>query len=247
MKPGAIIGLLAGAGASAALGAFLMGRAHVGKHVDAYANHWADRPDGGEGVLHYVALGDSAAQGVGASHVSQGYVPRLGRKLAEATGREVMITNLSVSGATTGDVARDQLPQLAELPFTPDLVTMDIGGNDVVFPGHTPSSFEGNLDLILDALPEGSFVGDVPWFALPGLSRQSRQMAGRASVLIEQHGHHLVPLHAVSRAVGSWNYYRFTARDLFHPNDLGYEGWADTFWKVMEESGLLGSLTTRLP
>ena len=233
---------LAVAAGAVALVSFLRGRAEINRHVDAYRAHWEERVDGGDNVLHYVALGDSAAQGVGASSVAHGYVALLARRIAERTGREVVVTNLSVSGATSADVVRDQLPLLRDLHFTPDLVTLDIGANDVVFPGHTPSTFEANLDVILEALPEGAFVADVPWFMVPVMRRHSQQMAGRASVLIDQHGHHLVPLHTVTRETGTFGYHRYTARDLFHPNDLGYEGWADTFWATIEASGVLTGL-----
>ncbi len=202
---------LAVAAGAVALVSFLRGRAEINRHVDAYRAHWEERVDGGDSVLHYVALGDSAAQGVGASSVAHGYVALLARRIAERTGREVVVTNLSVSGATSADVVRDQLPLLRDLHFTPDLVTLDIGANDVVFPGHTPSTFEANLDVILEALPEGAFVADVP-------------------------------LHTVTRETGTFGYHRYTARDLFHPNDLGYEGWADTFWATIEASGVLTGL-----
>ncbi|MCG6568421.1 SGNH/GDSL hydrolase family protein [Tessaracoccus sp. ZS01] len=241
-----LLGLLAGAAAgtlvSAGAASYLMGRREIVRHVNDYRIHWGESRDGGEDALRYVALGDSAAQGVGASQVDHGYVPRIGRKLAEVTGREVLITNLSVSGATSADVVRDQLPQFRDLPFTPDLVTLDIGGNDVVFPGHSPASFEANMDVVLAALPEGSFVADVPWFMVPVLGRQSQKMAAVASILIERHKHHLVPLHRATREAGTWRYHRYTAGDWFHPNDLGYEGWADAYWTAIEASGVVEKL-----
>lgn len=233
----------AGAGVVAAVGSYLVGRRVIGKHVADYATHWRQRPaTHPEGALHYVALGDSAAQGVGASHVGAGYVPRIAALLAAETGREVAVTNLSVSGAVSGDVVAHQLPQLAELPFVPDLVTMDIGANDVVFPGNDPETFSRSMRAILSALPEGSFVADVPWFMIPGLDGQSRIMAARAVELIAESGHHVVAIHEASRAVGRWRYLRYTSRDLFHPNDRGYANWADAFWDAVVASGRLEEL-----
>lgn len=244
-------GLLGGLAAAALLSAgafsYLRGRHEINRHVDSYRLHWGDRPPGTSGALRYVALGDSVAQGVGASAVEHGYVARIGRRLAEATGRTVEITNLSVSGATSADVVREQLPQFRELQFTPHVVTLDIGSNDVVFPGHTVSSFETNLDVILEALPAGAFVADVPWFTLPLFARPAQQMSGRAAVLVEQHRHHLVPVHRSTRGVGAWEYHRYTAADWFHPNDLGYEGWEEVFWTVIEGSGVVESLVADPP
>ncbi len=233
---------LAVAAGAVALVSFLRGRAEINRHVDAYRAHWEERVDGGDSVLHYVALGDSAAQGVGASSVAHGYVALLARRIAERTGREVVVTNLSVSGATSADVVRDQLPLLRDLHFTPDLVTLDIGANDVVFPGHTPSTFEANLDVILEALPEGAFVADVPWFMVPVPSTFEANLDVILEALPEGAFVADVPLHTVTRETGTFGYHRYTARDLFHPNDLGYEGWADTFWATIEASGVLTGL-----
>ena len=178
-------GVLAGATASALATRWLEGRRTINRHVDDYRAHWGQRPEAAEGQLRYVALGDSAAQGVGATAVTRGYVPRIAERLRTASGRDVRVTNLSVSGATSDDVVRDQLPQFAELGFVPDLVTLDIGGNDVIYPGHNAATFERSLDQILAALPAGSFVADVPWFMVPVLAGQSQRMSVLAAALPE--------------------------------------------------------------
>ncbi|MEO7587078.1 MAG: SGNH/GDSL hydrolase family protein [Arachnia sp.] len=235
----------AGAGLAVALGSYLVGRRVIDTNVSDYAAHWGTRPDSfPDGVLHYVALGDSAAQGVGASRVGASYVSIVAARLAEATGRDVAVTNLSVSGAVSDDVVAKQLPQLGDLPFTPDIVTMDIGANDVVFPGHDTSTFTRSMRVIVEALPAGSFVADVPWFMIPGLDKQSRHMAEAAAALVADSGHHLVAIHEASRAVGRFGYFGYTAKDLFHPNDRGYASWAGAFWDAIAASGRLEELTT---
>ncbi|SHJ10890.1 Lysophospholipase L1 [Tessaracoccus bendigoensis DSM 12906] len=223
---------------------YLKGHFLINRHVDAYREHWESRlGDAKDGVLHYVALGDSAAQGVGASHVGASYVAILGERLAEATGNHVAITNLSVSGAVSGDVVARQLPLLADLSFTPDVVTLDIGGNDVIFAAdNTVDSFAHSFEKILAALPPGSFVGDVPWFLIPGLAKRSKAMARRAIELIDRYGHHLVPIYQSMRDTGYLRYYTNTAGDWFHPNDKGYLAWADLFWAELERSGKVGDL-----
>lgn len=224
---------------------YLRGAKTIARHVDDYARHWGDRSgEGADGVIHYVALGDSAAQGVGASSVEASYVSLIAARLREATGREVEVTNLSVSGAVSGDVVREQLPVFEELRFTPDLVTLDIGGNDVVFSGsNTAESFAASLDAILGALPEGSFVGDVPWFTLPNLGYRAQRFSKVAAELVELHGHHLVPLFAATRKTGYRHFHQHTAGDWFHPNDKGYAAWADLFWAELERTGKVAALT----
>ena len=241
------LGLAVGAAATAAGAAglnYLRGHRLINRHVDDYRAHWESRPqDHPEGVLHYVALGDSAAQGVGATHVGASYVSLLGERLASATGRRVAITNLSISGAVSGDVVARQLPVLEDLGFTPDLVTLDIGGNDVVFAAdNTVDSFAASFEAILAALPPGSFVGDVPWFMIPGLAQRSKAMATRASHLIDAYGHHLVPIYRTMRKTGYLRFHTNTAADWFHPNDKGYRAWADLFWETIEASGRLDEL-----
>lgn len=239
-----VVPAVTAAGLGAATASYLVGRRVIGRHVSDYADHWSVRPGQyADGALHYVALGDSAAQGVGASRVDASYVALVAARLAEETGREVVVTNLSVSGAVSDDVVKHQLPQLAALPFTPDIVTMDIGANDVVFPGHDVKTFIRSMRTILPALPAGSFVADVPWFMIPGMDGQSRQMAASAIALADEFGHHTVAIHEASRAVGRLGYLRYTARDLFHPNDRGYASWAETFWGAIVASGKLEELS----
>ncbi len=52
-----------------------------------------------EGDLLYVALGDSTAQGIGASRPGNGYVGILADRIRALSGRTVRTVNLSVSGA----------------------------------------------------------------------------------------------------------------------------------------------------
>ncbi len=80
------------------------------------------------GELLYVAIGDSAAQGIGA-RIDSGYVGLLMARLARLSGRTVRTVDLSRYGARVESVLAEQLPQLAELDA--DLVTVAVGVNDV--------------------------------------------------------------------------------------------------------------------
>ena len=81
------------------------------------------------------------------------YVALLAERISQVSRRKVVVTNLSVSMATSRDVVRYQLPRLAELDRAPDILTLDIGGNDVVLPGNTLESFEKHFADILTKLP----------------------------------------------------------------------------------------------
>jgi len=67
--------------------------------VDRDRDYWA-APKGEPGGILYVALGDSVAQGIGASGPERGYVGLLAERLRIATGRPVLVVNLSRSGAS---------------------------------------------------------------------------------------------------------------------------------------------------
>src|SRR4051812_35356027 len=79
--------------------------------VSSYATYWKQRASTA-GELTYVVLGDSAAQGVGASDPDKGYVGLIAKRLAAKTGKSVRVVNLSVYGAGVDDVIRKQLPLL---------------------------------------------------------------------------------------------------------------------------------------
>lgn len=229
----------------AGLGAAFLARYGYGQIVaerqeTRYRNYWRRFPDViPETAVHYVALGDSTAQGIGASRVENGYVPLIVDRLAVATGRPVVVTNVSSSGAGVRDVVREQLPLLEELPRRADVVTLGIGVNDVMGPGSNPISFEKHFSDILAALPRGSFVADVPWVATPPLARRSAELAAVARALIGAHGHHLVRLHAVMRSDGPYRLFRRLSGDLVHPNDAGHRDRAEIFWNAIAGSGWL--------
>ncbi|MGN6744506.1 MAG: SGNH/GDSL hydrolase family protein, partial [Amnibacterium sp.] len=68
--------------------------------IPAHHVHWRERGRARPGSLLYVAIGDSAALGIGASRPEAGYVGILAEAVAAWTGREVRVRNLSIDGAT---------------------------------------------------------------------------------------------------------------------------------------------------
>ena len=118
-----------------------------------------------DGELLYVAIGDSAAQGIGASKPWRSYVGQLAKGLRTTTGRTVRVVNLSVSGATVALALRDQLPALAKLE--PDILTVSIGANDIA--NWDAVRFEDEYRRLLAALPEHAIIADLPsFYVLPG-------------------------------------------------------------------------------
>lgn len=193
--------------------------------LTSYARYWHQRPARGE--FTYVALGDSAAQGIGASSPEQGYVGLLARHIQMTTGRSVRIVNLSVSGAKVADVTAKQVPQLKH--YRPDLITVEIGGNDVIH--YDAAKFSRDYGALATALPPNSIVSNLPYFG--GRIRRGSEVIAANQVVVavaQRHGLQMVDLYDRTRQDRSLlnNSY-----DLFHPSNRGYKNWEAAFWKII--------------
>lgn len=185
-----------------------------------------------EGELVYVAIGDSAAQGIGA-RMPSGYVSRLADRLDRASGRSVRTVNLSRYGARIDDAIAEQLPQLATL--SPDVVTVAIGANDMR--AYDPARFAASLDTLLAALPAHAIVADLPCFHFGPregdavvASRTIRERARAA-------GFAVAPLHRVTEARRKWGAFAEFAWDQFHPSAIGYRVWESAFAGAVTRRG----------
>ena len=177
------------------------------------------------GELLYVAIGDSAAQGIGASLPRRSYVGLVARHLRARTGRTVRVVNLGISGATVRIAIEKELPRLAKLK--PDLVTVSIGANDIA--GFDAVRFERDIRELYAALPAGSIVADLPSFYFLPAEKLVRVGNAIVRTVAAEHGHTVVPLHARMKRQGLWGVSTQFAGDLFHPNDRGYRVWASAF------------------
>jgi lysophospholipase L1-like esterase len=187
----------------------------VEDEIRPYAGAWQERNLAALASADplWVVLGDSLSQGVGASSVDRGWVPRTQRALADR-GTRYRVVNLSFSGARVGDVIARQIPALAGLSAAPDLITVLIGSNDIIrrdLRTRLPESYTA----MLAALPRGALVATVP--RSRGVQAQVNQIVHEA----EADGAVVaVPLHFAAGA---------RAQDHFHPDDAGYAAIADDF------------------
>jgi lysophospholipase L1-like esterase len=200
------------------------GKVRLNELLPVHSKWWRDAAkDPGE--LLYVAIGDSAAQGIGASAPKNSYVGVIADHLRAVTGRTVRVVNLSVSGATVALAVADQLPRFATLQ--PDIVTVSIGANDIA--AFDPERFRAGIRAVFAALPEHAIVADLPYFFFPW---NERLVAEGNRILREEaaaRGLQVVPLHETMRRQGLRGIFTQFAEDLFHPNDHGYRVWASAF------------------
>ena len=193
--------------------------------------------------VHYVALGDSTVEGVGASRPDLNYVSRLHARL-RARYPSARVTNLGVGGATSADVIAAQLERAIKL--RPDIVTLSIGPN-VITSGVPIARYEQNLEDILGRLRRETaaliVVNLVPDLAVTSRFAKSPQvdLVGRQVVQFNEaltrkgreHGVALVDLYLPSREevprqpMLLW-------RDGYHPSDAGYARWAELMWEGIE-------------
>ena len=186
-------------------------------HVDRYAAAWTahnERARAADGPL-WVVLGDSAAQGVGASAHDRGYVGVVLERLRTHDGRPWRVLNLSVSGARTRDVVDRQWPAARDVHA--DLLTAIIGGNDAL---RTPEQrWRRDVVDLCAALPEGAVVATT---ARGVFERKTRRVNETLRSCAVEHGLRVADLWAHTGPPYGGLYF-----DGFHPNDRGYLQWAD--------------------
>jgi lysophospholipase L1-like esterase len=208
------------------------GSARLANTLHLNARWWKDEGKK-PGELLYVALGDSAAQGVGASRPGRSYVGLIARHLRERSGRTVRVVNLSMSGARLREALAIQLPALRRMTTRPDVLTVAIGANDVA--SFDPARFESELRELYAALPAGAIVADLPSFYLGSAERKAREANAIVRRLAAERGFEVAPLHAATRRQGAARYaLNQVAADFFHPNDRGYRVWASAFLPLLD-------------
>jgi len=103
----------------------------------------------------YLAMGDSLTAGQGATPVTQGYAYQLYEQGFYDSMPNTTFANVAMPGATSQQVLNYQVPSATQSGFSPHVITMTVGGNDLlsILNGADPavvlSAFGGNLSAIL--------------------------------------------------------------------------------------------------
>ncbi len=169
-------------------------------------------------ALRLIALGDSTTQAIGASEPLRGFVGLIAAHVARQTGRPIHISNVSVGGATVGEMLRKQLPRVNV--GAADLVVVS-SANDLE--QRVPlEQYRRELTALLAALPATRTVlSDLP--LEPG--------RGPYQAVLEQ----VADVHGVARADFAQVFREKGRRlDIFsllfpHLNDRGYGLWFEAF------------------
>lgn len=202
----------------------LLALAWLAMSVGHYKAFWTDKAQG-TGEITYLALGDSAAQGIGATSPMRGYVGLVAKRLEQKTGKSVRIVNISKTGAKMGDYLTEQAPQIKNIKA--DFVTIEIGANDVA--SFDAIRYRSEFRQVLSSLPDGAHVANMPLF---NSRPSSTNKASQASEIINEELKSFPKLYLVDlqkQTKENQSIFGF-APDLFHPNNISYKNWADAFW-----------------
>jgi len=183
----------------------LRGVREVQTQVVPYAEAWQAHNRAAlcaDGPL-WVALGDSMTQGIGASAFNRGWTAGVAEMLPAHR-----LVNLSVTGGLVTDLLERQLPAMASLGATPDLVTVMIGSNDLIN-RRARSTISYDLSALLERLPAGTVIT-----TLPGGPRGTTAFNDQ---IVSAPG--LVPAELRDPRMSLKGR---LAADHFHPNDAGY-------------------------
>jgi acyl-CoA thioesterase-1 len=195
--------------------------------VNRYSDFW-DKKATETGDVTYLALGDSAAQGIGATNPLKGYVGLIAKNIEDKSGKSVRIVNISKNGAKMDDYLKEQAPRTAS--YEADIVTIEIGANDIA--NYNADDFRGKFKQVVATLPSGSYVSNMPLFnSRPGSTENAKQ----ASAIIQEELKaypELVFVDLQTETEQHQNILGF-APDLFHPNNISYKNWANAFLKKM--------------
>lgn len=192
----------------------LRGVRGVQEQVEPYAAAWERHNRAAVAATGplWVVLGDSMAQGVGASSHDRGWAGQLADSLPDHR-----LVNLSVYGGRVTDVVERQVPAMRSIGIEPDLVTVVIGSNDLMSRRLRPGLPDALAEM-LSLLPEGSIVGSQPGGQSASLefNRQVDAAAARGWVRVAEFR---------DPRMRSWR--GKLSPDHFHPNDAGYAQMAE--------------------
>jgi len=187
-----------------------------------------------DGDIRYVAIGASDATGIGASPIDNGYVYRIDDGIDSQCSEGSQLINLGIPSVEADEVDDVELPLAVEID--PDLVTVFVGGNDIIH-GRTVESFESDVAKILVTLRNDTeaaiFIANLPDLTqLPRFRNEpdpdvttERIVAYNAAIARQAAMVGVTVIDLYSEEVDD----SLVSDDGFHPNDAGHDKIANLF------------------
>ena len=192
----------------------------------------------------YVALGDSATEGIGASSKERSF-PAIIHKFLTSKHRKTEYHNLGKRQSPTNWVISDQLKEAVEL--NPDLITLSVGANDIRVK-NMPWKFEKNLRFILktlkantdativiNSIPNFTHTSWVPVYLKPVVALAIKRFNQIIEKVAKEENILFVDLYDQTLLYAR-TYPEAMASDNFHPSDFGYALWANSILHSLKMS-----------
>ncbi len=177
----------------------------------------------------WVALGDSMAQGIGASAPENGFLPRVIQRLRADTGEPWRVINLAMTGARVSHVVDEEIPAMHAAGLEPDVTRCMIGFNDLIG-GTSAASIRADATRLVNDVPVGTLVG--------------RASTHRFRARATEFANAFEAGHAAGKIIvfDPWNWPGASdvwAGDRVHLNDNGYALLADAVHLAMRQHGVV--------
>ncbi len=197
--------------------------------------------------LRLAVLGDSGAAGLGADDADHTPGAILAAELAAASGRPVLLSNASVVGAESADLAA-QVDRV--LHVRPHVAVIMIGANDVTHLVRPQKSVrllvaaverlrDAGTEVVVGTCPD---LGTVRPLAAPlrqVMRRMSRELAAAQAIAVADVGGRPVPLAQLLGDLFASRPDEFFSADRFHPSTVGYAACAHVLLpEVLDAVGL---------
>jgi acyl-CoA thioesterase-1 len=190
----------------------------------------------------FIALGDSAVEGIGATHHTRSYTGVIYAIIKEKFPR-TEYHNFGKFGASTREVLSEQLDRAIKLH--PDLVTISVGANDMN-KKIMPKKFTENLRLIIERLQKETdakiVINNLPDFTKSSAISLTHRSLSKLVIskynkgiekVASESDVFFIDLHQHSRIYARY-YPELIADDKFHPSDFGHALWANTIMTSIE-------------
>lgn len=195
-------------------------------------------PGSADRRVDLAVLGESSAAGVGVQRHQEAFAGHLAVSLADLTGQEVRWRAVARSGATARVARRELVPRLGATQWTPDVVVVVLGMNDLLRM-RRPRLFQRDMRALVQAIrveigPVPVVLSGIPPVRrLPILPQPLRAFIAVRARAVDQAirlvaarmlAVRYVPFDSAAWPPGSEQW--FFAADRFHPSSEGYRGWA---------------------
>ncbi len=188
-------------------------------------------------VITFVALGDSLTAGVGVDSYKKSFPYLIAEKFSK-DDEKINLIPIAVPGAKSEDVFAKLIDET--IKQKPNIITILVGVNDVhgnVSRADFKNNYSGILERLIKETSAKIYVVNLPYIGASELIKQpyrlyfdqkTKQFNKILEDLSVEYNTNYIDLYSKNKKQSlDSNYY---ARDLFHPNESGYDLWSEIIY-----------------